>query len=147
MDELQSGDQTIRFDPTLTTAAYRAMPGGDAERCGCTYCLNFAAQRSFVYPDEFCSLLKRIGIDSEKEGEAYELGPEGDVRLYGGWFYFAGEVIKAGERNSTLANFEFWFTDARRLPKPVGDFGVRVAAVEFITRLPWVLPDQPEPAP
>src|ERR1035438_1387315 len=110
MDEIQAGDQTIRFDRTLTRAAYSAVPGGGAERCGCLYCLNFAAQRSSVYPDEFRSLLKQIGIDHEKEGEVYEVGPEGDVRIYGGWFYFAGEVLKSGERNSTLANFEVWFT-------------------------------------
>jgi hypothetical protein len=98
-----------------------------------------------VYPAEFCSLLKQIGIDPEKEGEVYEVGREGDRRIYGGWFYFAGEVAALSARNSTLANFEFWFAEARQLPKPVVDFGDRVAVVEFVTKVPWVLPDHPAP--
>ena len=34
MDELQSSDQTIRFDRSLTRTAYSAVPSGNAERCG-----------------------------------------------------------------------------------------------------------------
>lgn len=166
MDEIQSGDRTILFDPNLTRTAYSAIPGGDAERCGCLYCLNFAAQRSSVYPSEFRSLLEQIGIDPQKEGEVYELAPEGTLRIYGcaptsrlrhqlsllarnvlaRWFYFAGEIVKAGERNSSLDNFEFWFANAKQLPQPVADFGDKVAAVEFITKLPWVLTEKPDPA-
>jgi hypothetical protein len=147
MDEIQSGDQTVRFDQALTRAAYKLVPSGDAERCGCSYCLNFAAQRSSAYPREFRSLLEEIGIDLDKEGEVYEMGPEGDRRIFGGWFYFAGEVAESGERNSMLVNFEYWFVNAKRLPKPVADFGDKVAAVEFITRLPWVLAHPPEQLP
>lgn len=110
MDEINSGDQRIRF------------------------------------PEEFRSLLKTIGIDPVKEGEVYEAGPEGDCRIYGGWFYFAGEITKAGERNVSIPNFEYWFADAKRLPKPAADFGDRVAAVEFMTRVPWILGDPPEAA-
>ena len=90
--------------------------------------------------------MKQIGIDLAKEGEVYELGPEGDFRIYGGWFYFTGEIVKPGERNSILPGFEFWFVDAKRLPKPVVEFGANVAAVEFITKARWVLTDRPEPA-
>jgi hypothetical protein len=145
VDEIQSGDQTIRFDRTLTRTAYSTLPGGDAERCGCLYCLNFAAQRSSVYPSEFRSLLQQIGIDFEKEGEVYEVAPEGNLRIYGGWFYFVGEIAEPGERNASLDIFEFWFANAKQLPQPAVDFGDKVAAVEFITKLPWVLAKQPEP--
>lgn len=144
MDEILLGDQIIRFDKPGTRAAYEAIARGDADRCGCSYCLNFAAQRSSVYPHEFLSILEKIAIDPTKEGEVYEVGPEGDVRIYGGWFYFAGEVAEGGERNSMLTNFEFWFADAKRLPQPPADFGDKVAVVEFLTRLPWVLADPPE---
>ncbi len=90
-------------------------------------------------------MLEKIGIDPRKEGEVYEVAPEGDRRIYGGWFYFAGEIAKGGERNSTLANFEYWFADAKGLPQPAGDFGESVAAVEFVTKLPWVLADSQPP--
>ena len=143
MDQIQFGDQIIRIDNPRTRTAYELMTHGDADRCGCRYCLNFAAQRSSVYPAEFVSVLDQIGIDPAKEGEVYELGLEGERRIYGGWFYFAGEIAESGERNSTLANFEYWFADAKHLPKPATDFGDKVAAVEFMTKLPWVLADSP----
>jgi hypothetical protein len=147
MDEIQSGDQRVRFDQALTTTAYQTVPSGDAERCGCSYCLNFAAQRSSAYPSKFRLMLAKIGIDPDKEGEVYELGPDGGNRIFGGWFYFAGEVAEGGGRNSTLPNFEYWFVNARQLPEPPADFGEKVAAVEFITTSPWVLtypPEQPQ---
>jgi hypothetical protein len=90
-------------------------------------------------PDEFRELLAQIGIDAQKEGEVYELGRPGDLRVYCGWFYFS-------ERNTTTApGFQHYFRDAKQLPKPDADFGDKVAAVEFQTRLAWVLTDQPEP--
>jgi hypothetical protein len=146
MDEIRSGDQVILYDRRLTAAAYSAVPGGDAERCGCLYCQNFAAQGSSVYPDAFRRLLTQIGIDAQKEGEVYELGRQGDLRIYCGWFYFSGEVVEPGERNTiTAPDFQHYFRDAKQLPKPDADFGDKVAAVEFQTRLAWALTDQPEP--
>jgi len=89
--------------------------------------------------------LNSIGIDPEKEGEVYELGSDADLRIYGGWLYFAGQVAQGGARNTTIANFEFWFVNASHLPKPPADFGPDVAAVEFLTKLPWKLASLPEP--
>jgi len=51
------------------------------------------------FPDEFVSMLERI---------------------YSDWFYFAGEIAKGGERNSTFANFEYWFAVAKHLPEAGG---------------------------
>lgn len=82
----------------------------------------FAAQLSSVFPDEFRFLLKNIGIDPLKEGEVYELGPEGDRRIYGGWFYFSGEIIKAGERNVTpplTSSIGSLMANAFRNPPPI----------------------------
>ena len=73
MDEMQLGDQIIRFDKAYTRTAYAAIHHGDADRCGCLYCLNFAAQRSSAFPADFVSMLEKIGIDPCKEGEVYEL--------------------------------------------------------------------------
>lgn len=144
MDQLQLGDQVIRFDRNKTRQAYSSMKSGDAERCGCSYCQNFAAQRSTVYPEVFHSLLDQLGIDPGKEGAVYESGPDGSLRMYGGWLYFAGELVRSGERMiDTGSGFQYWFADAKKLPKPEADFGPSVLAVEFWTRLPWVIPDQP----
>ena len=71
-------------------------------------------------------------------------GPEVALRMYGGWLYFAGELVHSGQRMTDAASgFQYWFADAKNLPKPEVDFGSCVIAVEFWTRLPWVIPDQP----
>ena len=58
--------------------------------------MNFAAQRSSVYPDEFLSLVDKLGIDPAKEGEVYEVGPS----VYGGWFYLTGELTESASERS-----------------------------------------------
>ena len=143
MGQLQSGDQIIRYDREQTRKAYSAMKGGNAERCGCSSCRNFAAQRATAYPENFRLLLERLGIDPEKEGEVYECGPDGPLRVYGGWFYLVGELIKAGERmTDATAGFQYFFRDAKRLPSAKVDFGRNVLAIEFLTKLPWVISEQ-----
>lgn len=145
MDQIHSGDQIIRYDRERTRQCYALMKEGDAERCGCLYCQNFAAQRATAYPESFRKVLEQLGIDAEKEGEVYECGPEGSLRAYGGWFYFVGELIQPGERRTDLGpNFQFFFADAKHLPRPIVDFGNNVLAIEFVTRLPWLLP-RPDP--
>jgi hypothetical protein len=74
MEQIRLRVQVFRFDRERTRLAYSSMKSGDAERCGCTYCLNFAAQRSTAYPEVFRLLLDQLGIDPEKEGEVYESG-------------------------------------------------------------------------
>ena len=141
MEQIQAGDQIVLYDRAQTAAAYSAIHAGDADRCGCASCLNFAAQRRAAFPDHFQHLLHQMGINPEKEGEAYECGPDGALRIYGGWFYFVGEFVHAGERLTTdsASGFQYWFADAKNLPKPPVDFGSKVLAVEFVTKLPWVI--------
>jgi hypothetical protein len=97
--EMQVGDQVIRYDRDRTQRVYSSLDKGDADECGCIYCQNFAAQRDSVYPESFKQLLDQLGIDPAKEGEVYEVGPADEGKFtYGGWFYFTGEMITAGER-------------------------------------------------
>jgi len=144
MDQIQLGDQVIRYDREQTRKAYSAMESGDAERCGCSCCRNFAAQRATAYPEKFRLLLDELGIDPNKEGEVFEYGPDGPLRGYGGWFYFVGELVEAGERmTDSTFEFRYYFEDAKLLPKPAVDFGENVLAVEFVTKVPWVIAEQP----
>jgi|ERR1700694_3503281 len=144
MDQIQAGDQVVRFDTELTRQAYASLKDGDAERCGCVYCRNFAAQRETVYPEIFRRLLDQIGIDFKKEGEVYECGADVLLRVYGGWFYFAGNLVEQVERlTDGGSGFQYHFVDAKHLPKAPADFGDNLAAVEFYTKAPWVLPEQP----
>ena len=118
MGQVQIGDQMVRYDRERTEKAYAGIKGGDAERCGCSYCRNFAAQRSAAYPENFRRLLNQLGIDVDKEGEVYECGSSGSLWLYGGWFYLTGELIQPGERMTDAGSgFQFYFADAKRLPQ------------------------------
>ncbi len=143
MTEMRIGDRTIRYDRDATAAVYACLEGGFAEACGCIFCKNFAAQRDVVYPESFRALLEQLGIDPNKEGEAFECGPvEDGCRLYGGWFYFVGEMVAAGERNCNAPEahyFEFFFT--RSHPKAEAFRDGPILALEFSTHVKWVLPE------
>jgi hypothetical protein len=134
MEELRIVEQFLRFNRELTRQAYALMNHGGTERCGCSYCRNFAAQRGTVYPPSFQTLLERLGIDLSKEGEVYECGPVGEYRSYGGWLYFIGELGDAGKRIVCEDNseFEYWFSEGRVLPPPEVTFGPKSARSKFL---------------
>ncbi len=143
MTEIRIGDQTVRHDREATAAIYGSLEHGYAERCGCVFCRNFAAQRDLVFPPSFRALLAQLGIDPNKEVEAFEYGPVADgCHLYGGWFYFVGEMVTWGERNSDAPDshyFEFFFTSSGP-PAPAFRAGSRLG-LEFTTHVKWVLPE------
>src|SRR6266851_1310761 len=107
MMEARIGDQLIRYDRESTVAIYRNIKNGDAEVCGCIYCQNFAAQRNSAYPASFRAVLDQLGIDPVKEGHVYAFGPKAAGTFdYGGWLYFVGEMVEAGERNVSAFDAE-----------------------------------------
>ena len=150
MTEMRIGDQTIRYDRERTVAIYKSLEHGDTERCGCISCRNFAVQRDVIYPPSFRALLEQLGIDPNKEGEAFEYGPVDDgCHLYGGWFYLVGELVAAGERNVNAPDsrhdaycFNYFFT--RSHPSAGAFRGGPVLAIEFTTHVKWVLPENPK---
>ena len=143
MEELRLGDQLVRFDREATAAAYGNLQSGDADRCKCAYCRNFAAQRASVYPQAFRTFLDQLGIDPQKEGEVYDLAgaDERRIRPTGGWFYFVGELIEKGERLIQEGDFQYWFQPS--FPRAPAAFGGEVAAIEFSAQVPWVLDEDP----
>jgi hypothetical protein len=145
MTELRIGDQLIRFDRETTISAYSQIQQGGADRCDCSGCRNFALQRNSIYSIDFRDLLNTLGIDWTKEGEAVHYGPKGDLHFYGGWLYFVGEVVEAGERLVSLQD-GFQYFIGTSFPRPHDVFGRPVAAVEFMVMLPWVLNEPYDPA-
>ena len=135
---------TVRHDRAATVAYYQTVAQGDADVCGCPLCRNFALQRSAAFPAEFLGLLERLGIDANKEQEAFDWGPVGDgLRQYGGWFCFVGDFAKSYAEPAGphfTSPFSFGFTDS--FPRHGGVPRKDVVAVEFITQLPWLLPDE-----
>ena len=145
MAEVRVGDQTVRYDREATATIYGTLRQGGAEECGCIFCRNFAAQRSAIYPASFTGLLEQLGIDPDKEGEVFQYGPvEDGCHLYGGWFYFVGEMVAAGERNVNAPDahhFEFFFTSAG--PDAPEFRGRPRLTLEFTTHVKWVLAECP----
>jgi hypothetical protein len=146
MTEMRIGDQTIRYDRDATAAIYGIIEHGFAEKCGCAFCRNFAVQRNLVYPASFRALLEQLGIDPNKEGEAFECMLVGDgCHLYGGWFYLVGEMVTSGEGNYNppdSRNFDLFFTTAHcRAPAFRGG---PMLSIEFTAHVKWVLPESPQ---
>jgi hypothetical protein len=142
--ELRVGNQLFRYDRAMTEQAYAGIQVDGATECGCMYCRNFIAQRTTIYPASFLALLDQLGIDSMKEGEIYECGPSEDgKRLYGGWLFFTGQLIERGEYHVRQDRMEFWVDSGRQLPRPNGDFGLDLLALNFTMTIPWVLSEEP----
>ncbi len=143
MTELTSGDQTIRYDPEATASIYSRLRNGWAEDCGCVGCRNLLAQRDEVYPAAFKELLRRLGIDPNKESEAVADGPlENGLHSYCGWFFFVGEMVTAGEHISVVSEspyFGYFFSRVGPCPPAFRD-GPRLA-IGFEAHFSWVLKD------
>ena len=134
------GNQVVRHDRSRTTEAYKTVAVGGAAQCKCSYCRNFIAQRGSIYPVGFIALLDELEIDPDKEGEVYEFGPAKEgYRCYGGWFFFVGQILEAGESKSENDGVTYQISDGKQLPQPDGDFGLDLLALNFNLALPWVL--------
>ena len=141
MNEMQVGDQTVRYNREATAAIYSSLRNGWAEDCGCVGCRNLAAQRDVIYPPSFRELLDQLGIDPNKEGEAVAGGPlENGLHHYVGWVFFIGEMVIAGEQLSHASNspyFSYFFTRGGPCPKQFRD-GPKLG-IEFEAHIKWVL--------
>jgi hypothetical protein len=146
LTELKVGDQAIRYDREATEAIYNARTQGFAEKCGCAFCRNFAAQREKIYPQSFRALLEEIGIDPNTEDDNTEYGPTNDgCHSWGGWFYFVGQMAVWGEQNSQAPDapeFQFFFTTTG--PGAISFPGRPLLGIEFTTHLRWILPEDPD---
>jgi hypothetical protein len=141
MMEMRIDDQTFRYDPEATAAIYARLRTGWAEDCGCVGCRNLLAQRDEVYPSAFRELLQRLGIDPNKEAEAVADGPlDNGLHHYGGWFFFVGEIITAGDSISVVSEspyFGYFITRGGPCPREFRE-GPRLG-VGFEAEFKWIL--------
>jgi hypothetical protein len=144
MTDLRLGDQLIQYDRNATVAAYSNVESGSAQRCGCDVCRNFLAQPE-LYPQDFLSLLDQLGIDQKKEADLHAFGPlANNIQPTAGWFYFAGELIVAGEGIAKMGKNLQCFVRGAGTTSVTKLFGPNVCTLEFNTRVPWVLQEYPE---
>jgi hypothetical protein len=144
LEDLSVGGQTVRFDREATLNMYRALP---ADQCDCSGCRNFAAQRENIYPQEFARFLGVLGVDPTKEREVFDLDCDlshpDKLTLYGGWFLFVGELIGGGKVElKPVEDFAYCFTSHFPMTTLLKD--VKLCAVEFLVKIPWILPEPPD---
>jgi hypothetical protein len=132
--ELRVGDQLIRYDRAMTVKAYEGMTQGGADECTCSFCRNFKQNRAKAYPRSFLSLLEQLGIDRNKEGEVYEVYTDEKGKCnFGGWFFLTGQILESGERQVEQDGISYHFSDGRKFPRPEGEFGLDLLALDFAT--------------
>jgi hypothetical protein len=136
--ELLLGDQKIAFDREGTLTLYRdQIMKGDADHCDCAGCRNFVAHRGTAYPEPFLLLLDQLGVDSEKEWEAfdYDFESSAEHHLYGGWFLFFGEIVEGATVRPGAKPFSYWFTNS--FPDATFRGDAKLCAVEFCAEIYW----------
>ena len=149
-DLLRIGNQLICIDRRCTTEAYSQISTPGSEECGCAMCRNYIAQRSTIYPLSFLTLLQQLGIDAAKAGEVYYLAPNSKgKRLYGGWFFFCGEIIEAGDKQYSQDGVSYFIKGPSDMPSPYprDRFGPHPLALDFSIEIPWVLSADEDPDP
>ena len=85
-------------------------------------------------------------MDPLKEWEAfdYDLTENSSKRLYGGWFLFSGQLVEGADKRPQRPQHTFthWFTTS--FPMGTLPTGVKICAVEFLTEIPWIVPEMPK---
>ena len=150
---------TLTVDREATRNAYAAIPAGGTNECECLYCRNFALARDsgLVYPADVLETLYSLGIDCQKEVEAWEASPERSVwRYYSVWFYFVGSAKRVAEWIRPSVVLREMQLQLDREAEPAGEHiavrfsqgmsiaqqpfeGLQVAAIAFDVEVPWVL--------
>ena len=148
METVKFGSWVAEVDPEANRAAYREIPTGAEDVCGCLECLNFAAARAkgLVYPKEVLALLKRMGVDPARASEVYGMGLNRDQRgqyLFGGWFNVIGHLLgdDVPAPDQITPRIQLFPSHDGALPDPAfGD--AALFRIEFVIALPWLL-DEP----
>ena len=141
------GQWKYTADRDATVRAYGEAEQGFTEKCGCASCRNFQLARRQVFPPAFLKLLSELGIDPEKEAEAYRNAQLAPGRHdYGGWYHFIGTLEETGDFAPVDfgGGFTAWMSRAGG-PRLASLKGASTVQLEFHSdAVPWLL-DEPEP--
>jgi len=148
MELLELPGWRIEYDRPTTAAAHARTPATGPETCGCDPCRNWAATRIRVLPEEFRSLLDRLGIPLDREAEVYHnCRLDSSLHSYGAWYHFVGRVL-SGERecspNVAFGPFSVYF-HSKPVLLPEAFAEMPIVQLEVAAEVPW-LSDVPEAA-
>ncbi|GAA5023901.1 hypothetical protein GCM10011506_07070 [Marivirga lumbricoides] len=160
MSRVKLGFKNWNFsvDKQTTLEAYEQVETSGAESCGCDNCLNFAAQRTNVYPNEIKELLTELGINWMKEVEVSHYARTApEQHYYSGRFHFLGtfdgkncEIPLQGGSNGfslDLTPISETFSIGFRHSSDLTAFSDKnkLVQIEFECKIPWVLTEKSEP--
>jgi hypothetical protein len=65
-------------------------------------------------------------------------------RQYGGWFFFSGILLEAGEKATITDGVSYFIIGPGKMPSPYprDSFGQNSLALDFTIEIPWVLLDE-----
>ncbi|HYF02416.1 MAG TPA: hypothetical protein VEC36_03500 [Patescibacteria group bacterium] len=136
-------DWTFAVDKQLTESIYANVLKGGAEECGCSMCRNYIQYRRNIYPIEIEQLFQNLGIDINKDFEIYHnTRLAQNLHSYGGWYNFAGKILKENESKIAVINpyFSIGFV---QIDKPSVTFfeniKLPIVQVEIYFDIPWVI--------
>ena len=120
METVEFNGWVLEVDRTATEAAYAAVATASTAECGCADCLRFEANRLDLLHPAALALFDQLGIDTAKEVEVMNFGPDHDGRDIWDWLYhFVGRLVAVpdgAESNGVTAftplsdDFSFGFT-------------------------------------
>jgi hypothetical protein len=139
---VQFGEWEFTCDRSATLAAHARAAAGGADTCACDGCRNFVLVRDRVYPPSFVSFLVSVGVDPDKDGEAYHTGEiSPGHHHYGGWFHFVGSLEKTGDFAEVEMGPGFKVALCRRSAPGLATLkDLPLVQIEFqAERVPWTL--------
>lgn len=146
------GRWTIQFDSVVTAQYYSLRQPGPG--CNCSSCRNFMMALDKAFPASFLSNSKILGIDISKPIEVCSFGCQSGLHIMNGWFHLVGQIVSgndvwkenpgkcySGDFEIVNETFEFGFS--KRVPEQIYCFNDSpLIAIEFITRIPWLLSEE-----
>lgn len=158
MIQTSFGRWTLDIDADATRTAYSKVDVGSPESCGCSPCLNFAAQRDSTFPVGIRSFMAAAGIPVDREAEIYHIGQlDSGLHSYGGWFHFVGNLsagkdafVPIDERTGSFDLHDFGSGAFAGISNNIAlvnsAFGSRhVLQLEFTVEIPWAIDVEPAP--
>jgi hypothetical protein len=107
MEVIEVARWRLEVDVDATRRAYEKVDAGYSLPSCCSSCRNYIAWRSSEEAAQLRELLESLGIDVQKDSEAYDVAGiafSNRRHFYSGWFHAVGRILHAGESR----NIDLW---------------------------------------
>ncbi len=161
MSSIQFYRWILDIDVEATRQAYKIISEGNADKCACDGCKNFALQKEHVYPPIVREFFNRAGIDYLSEIESARICKlTSGKHSYLGWFFCFGRIVSDTHSKQKTTKRKHC-TNETQYVRVTDDFiisirpqssykidafqGPSVLEIDYYVDIPWVA-QTPEPA-